>query len=203
MFSYLRGMVQGTSENQLILEVQGVGFALCVPNAHLFVRDKPVTVVTHLQWNQEQGPTLYGFATEYEKAIFLLIVGCSGIGPKIALLVLQNLSATTFLRAIQTADIKILSSISGIGPKKAEQLIVQLKHKVAALLERGWEGQTSSDDLVLLEQWKNVAQVLQSLSYSRQEIDQALSHLSQEPLGGDVAFDVLMRRALSFLAKRV
>ncbi len=202
MFSYIRGTVKGVVENQLTVEVHGVGFSLLVPNPELFQREKEVTVATYLQWNQEQGPTLYGFSNEYEKAIFILVIGCSGIGPKIALLILQHLSPTAFLKAIQTADIKTLSSISGIGPKKAEQLIVQLKHKVTALVDRTWDV-GSAEETAMLEQWKNITQVLQSLNYSRQEIDQALSHLSQDAQTGDVAFDVLMRKALSFLAKKV
>ena len=201
MFSYIRGTVKGVVDNQLILEVYGIGFSLLVPNHELFQREKEITVATYLQWNQEQGPTLYGFSNDYEKAIFILVIGCSGIGPKIALLILQNLSPTAFLRAIQTSDIKALSSISGIGPKKAEQLIVQLKHKVTALIDRTWDV-GSAEEAAQLEQWKNITQVLQSLNYSRQEIDQALSQLSQD-IQGDVAFDVLMRKALSFLAKKV
>jgi Holliday junction DNA helicase RuvA len=202
MFSYVRGTVKGVVENQLTIDVCGVGYCLLVANPELFPQGKEMVVVVHMQWNQEQGPTLYGFTNEYEKSIFSLIVSCSGIGPKIALLVLQNLSPTIFLRAIQTGDIKTLSSISGIGPKKAEQLIMQLKHKVTALIDRGWS-ENSSEDIIALEQWKNISQVLQSLNYSRQEVDQALSHLAQEVQGGDVSFDVLMRKALSFLAKRV
>ena len=202
MFSYVRGIVKGVVENQLTVDVHGVGFCLLVPNPEIFQKEKEATIAVHMQWNQEQGPTLYGFANEYEKAVFLLVVSCSGIGPKIALLVLQNLSPVTFLRAIQTADIKILSSISGIGPKKAEQLIMQLKHKVTALVDRGWS-EGNSDDTIALEQWKNISQVLLSLNYSRQEVDQALSHIAQEGQGADVSFDVLMRKALSFLAKRV
>ncbi len=202
MFSYVRGIVKGVVENQVTIDVHGVGFCVFVANPELFPKEKEMTVTIHMQWNQEQGPTFYGFSSEYEKAVFLLVVSCSGIGPKIALLVLQNLSPATFLKAIQTADIKILSSISGIGPKKAEQLIMQLKHKVTALVGRGWS-EDSSDDMIALEQWKNISQVLVSLNYSRQEVDQALSHIAKEGQGGDVSFDLLMRKALAFLAKRV
>ena len=202
MFSYIHGIVKELQGQQLTVDVQGVGFCLSVANPELFPKGKPATVVVYMQWNQEQGPTLYGFYSEFEKAVFLLIIGCSGIGPKIALLILQKLSPAVFLRAIQTADMQALGSISGIGPKKAEQLIVQLKHKVAALIESGLSD-TQGADTQSLEQWKNISQVLHSLNYSRTEIDQALSHLSQEGLGIEISFDVAMRKALSFLAKRV
>ncbi len=202
MFSYVRGVVQTIIENQITVDVHGVGFALTVPNPELFYKDKEVTVVVHMHWNQEQGPSLFGFVSEYEKAVFLMIIGCPGIGPKIALVVLQKLSPTTFLHAIQTADIKTLSGISGIGPKKAEQLIVQLKHKIQALLTKDF-AEADGYDHELLEQWKNVSQVLQSLSYSKPEIDQAIAYVSQESAGNTYAFDVVLRKALSFLAKKV
>ncbi len=202
MFSYIRGVVQSGAENSISIDVRGVGFSVQVANPELFLVGKEATVFVHMQWNQEQGPTLYGFLQEQEKAVFLLVISCSGIGPKIALRVLQKLSPVNFLRAVQTADIKTLSGISGIGPKKAEQLIVQLKHKVSALLDRGWS-ESVDDNALLLEQWKNISQVLQSLNYSRSEIDQALTHISKEAVENELPFDVLMRKALSFLAKRV
>lgn len=202
MFAYVRGVVKQAVDQTIIVDVQGVGFCLVVANPELYPKEKEATVFVHMHWNQEQGPALYGFFNEQEKTIFLLVTGCSGIGPKIALLVLQKLSPTLFLKAIQTGDIKTLSGISGIGPKKAEQLIMQLKHKVSALLDRGWQV-SQSEDSQLLEEWKNISQVLQSLNYSRTEIDQALTHISQDSMHTEVQFDVLMRRALSFLAKRV
>ncbi len=202
MFSYVRGVVKQAGDQAITVDVSGMGFYMIVANPGLFQSDKEATVFVHMQWNQEQGPTLYGFLQEQEKAVFLLITSCSGIGPKIAMLILQKLSPTSFLRAIQTADIKALSSISGIGPKKAEQLILQLKHKVTALLDRGWQ-QAQGDDAQRLEQWKNISQVLQSLHYSPAEIDHALAHIAQETAGVELPFDSLMRKALSFLAKKV
>ncbi len=202
MFSYVRGVVQKITENQVTVDVHGVGFAVTVPNPELFYKDKEVTVVTYLHWNAEQGPSLFGFASDYEKAVFLLIIGCSGVGPKMALSVLQTLSPTTFLHAIQTADIKTLSGISGIGPKKAEQLIVQLKHKIQSVLIQDF-AESDGYDAKLLEQWKNVSQALQSLSYSKPEIDQAIAFVAQESAGTHHSFDIILRKALSFLAKKV
>ena len=89
---------------------------------------------TYMHWNQDNGPTLYGFNSILEKTVFLLIISCSGIGPKIGLAVLHHLEPATFVQAIIEENIKVLSSISGIGAKKAEQICVALKHKVAKLL---------------------------------------------------------------------
>lgn len=202
MFSYMRGVVQHVDDQMLSIEVGGIGWQVLVANPALFTVHKEAVIFIHMQWNQEQGPTLYGFMQQQEKAVFLLIISCSGIGPKIALLILEKLSPSAFLRAVQTADIKTLSSISGIGPKKAEQLIVQLKHKVSALLDKGWQHAQDAQGQQI-EQWQNIVQVLQSLHYSAGEIDQALAHVAKESKNTSVAFDALLRKALSFLAKKV
>ena len=151
-----------------------------------------------MHWNQENGPTLYGFNTSLEKTVFLLITSCSGIGPKIAMALLAQLGAAPFLEAVQTANESALSAVSGIGAKKAEQIIVHLKHKVAKLVESGINlGATP-----LLEERHYIGQVLKSLNYSRQEISAALNYLNDQHPTSTLAFDQLMRQALAFLSKR-
>lgn len=199
MFAHLTGKVLSAVDGTLVLDVAGVGFALQVPKAEQFQGKGVITMAVHLHWNQENGPTMFGFATEMEKRLFLLVIGCSGIGPKMALSLIEQLSPTILIKAVQENDEKVLSSVSGIGPKKAEQIIVQLRHKITKLLDIG----LSSDDvdLISLQDWKNVTQVLQSLNYSKGEIDAALNHLKKNT-HTTVQFDVLVRQALSFLSKR-
>ncbi|MFT6765942.1 MAG: Holliday junction DNA helicase RuvA [Alteromonas naphthalenivorans] len=201
MFSYLKGKIATISENSVTLDVQGVGFAFQVPSPEFFQGKQEVSIPVHMHWNSDNGPSLYGFSSELERTVFLLIISCSGLGPKIGLAVLHQLSPGSFLQAIQEGDDKALSSVSGIGAKKAEQIIVQLRHKVTKLIESGVAlGQGTQESL---EQWKNLTQVLQSLSYSRQEIEGTLTYLRKEGVGATAPFDALMRQALSFLAKKV
>lgn len=201
MFSYLKGKVATISESTITLDVQGVGFAFQVPSPEFFQGKQEVTVPVHMHWNSDNGPSLYGFSSELERTVFLLITSCSGLGPKIGLAVLNQLSPNVFLQAIQEGDDKALSSVSGIGAKKAEQIIVQLRHKVSKLIDSGVALEQGAQES--LEQWKNLTQVLQSLNYSRQEIETTLAYLRKECGGTGVSFDALMRQALSFLAKKV
>ena len=60
---------------------------------------------TYLHWNQEQGPSIFGFASDIEREVFLLIISCSGIGPKIGLAVLAQIGSQSFIRAVQQEDI--------------------------------------------------------------------------------------------------
>ena len=87
----------------------------------------------------------------------------------------------------------------GIGAKKAEQMIVQLRHKVEKLLESG----IVINDDASLTHWTTLNDVLVSLHYSRQEITAALSHIKDSDTNQNATFDHLLRQALSFLSKRV
>lgn len=156
------------------------------------------TVHVYMHWNQEQGPSLYGFSSELDKTVFLMIISCSGIGPKLGIAVLAAMSAQDFLGAIQTGNDKAFSAISGIGSKKAEQLVLQLRDKVAKLVKSGVELDEASQG----GHWHTVSQALASLNYTRAEITQTMKYLSQTYGGTALTFDQLMRHALSYLAKK-
>lgn len=201
MLSFVHGKVVSVDQKNIIVQTGGLGFTLQTPRPEAYQKDTDAKISVYLHWNQEQGPSLFGFSSELEKSVFLLVISCSGMGPKIGLALLSQLTPVEFLTAVQEGDDKALSAVNGIGPKKAEQMVVQLRHKVAKLIESG-----ISDDMqgaTKLEHWKNVTQVLQSLNYSRQEIDAAIAHLRKEYGGGKSSFDELIRHGLSFLAKRV
>jgi Holliday junction DNA helicase RuvA len=198
MIHALKGTVKEISEAIVTLDVNGVGFGVQLPQAGAYHMGQSVEILTHMHWNAENGPSLFGFSTSLEKTVFLLITSCSGLGPKLAMAVLAQIGAAPFLEAVQSGNDAALSEVSGIGSKKAEQIIVQLKHKVAKLIESGIElGATQS-----LEERHNISQVLKSLNYSRQEISAAMNYLTDTYPGSNVAFDQLLRHALSYLSKR-
>lgn len=201
MFSYLEGKIVSIESQSLTLQMGGMGFTLQVASPEHFQKNTEAKLLVYLHWNQENGPSLFGFSSELEKKVFLLVVSCSGMGPKIGLALLSQLTPGAFLAAVQEGNHKALSSVTGIGPKKAEQMVVQLRSKVAKLIDEGLI--VADSGAVVLEQWKNVSQVLKSLNYSRTEIDAALMHLRKEHGGSHASFDQLIRAGLSFLAKRV
>lgn len=198
MIDFLKGVITDIGEHKVILLVHDVGFSLAVPLGSSYQRDQEVTIFTHLHWNQEQGPSLFGFTNALERTVFTMILDCSGIGPKIALSVLADLGVERFVAAVQDGAEKELSSVSGIGAKKAEQMIVQLRHKVAKLVKSG----ISLSHLGKSSQWQEIVQVLESLNYSKPEISDAVKYLRETAKSESHTFDQLMRHALSFLAKR-
>lgn len=198
MISTITGLIKVVYDQSILIDIGSFGFLIQVPQGTVFQVGSTITLHTYLHWNQEQGPSLFGFASDTEREVFLLITSCSGVGPKIGLAVLAQIGSQAFIRAIQQEDVAALSKVSGIGAKKAEQIIVHLKHKVANLIKLGIQLDDGGD----IESWNTIGEVLGSLNYSRTEINHAMKYLKQEHTSTQLPFDQLMRHALSFLSKK-
>jgi Holliday junction DNA helicase RuvA len=171
MIGSLRGTVISKGLQAIILEVGGVGYHVLVPTKVVdsVQAEQELLVHTHLAV-REDALTLYGFTTESEKDLFELLVGISGIGPKIALAILSTYSPAEVQSAVANGQAEAFSAVSGIGKKNAERIVLELKNKV-------WTAE--------LQPVANVSsdlhQALAGLGYSQMEImklkniDQAVS----------------------------
>lgn len=198
MLSYIKGTVI-QAKNQVVtvfVEALSVGFDITV--ARQLVRlNQPIVLHVYFNWNQEQGPSLYGFESASDRAFFICLIECPGVGPKLALAILEQASINQLVGWIQTNDIKALSALKGIGSKKAEQLILYLKNKLDDFI--GVHMPITSSRTSVLQQ---ISQVLESLNYSRPEVQQVLGYLGQDIIS-EMPFDLLLRKALAFLSKKV
>ncbi len=136
MIAFLHGRLTEALPSVITLDVHGVGYEVLIPLSS-FDRLPPVgqevRILTHLSI-REDAHTLFGFMSAAERDLFrLLVQTVSGIGPKLALNVLSGLSVAAFQSAVTSGDIKALSSISGVGRKTAERIIVELKDKLGGL----------------------------------------------------------------------
>ncbi len=133
MITFLRGHLVEALPTRVIVEVHGVGYAVLIPLSSfdkLPAAGGEVQLLTHLAI-REDAHLLYGFMTAAERDLFrLLIDTVSGIGPKIALNVLSGLNVSAFSAAVRSGDVKTLGSISGVGKKTAERIVVELKDKL-------------------------------------------------------------------------
>lgn len=194
----IKGIVSSIRPKTVVIQANGSGisFAVQVAQEAAYTVHKESSIFTYLHWNQDQGPTLYGFTSELDRTVFLLVISCSGIGPKIGLASIESLGATGVLEAIGQENSTMLSKVPGIGKKKAEQIVVHLKDKVADLITSGVNLSEESG----AKQWQQITQVLTSLNYSRQEITGALQHVKNAEMS-DAPFDHQLRTALSYLSK--
>jgi Holliday junction DNA helicase RuvA len=171
MISFLRGTVVEVLPMRLILEVGGIGYDLHIPLSTYDKLPAPgatTKILTHLQV-REDAHVLYGFATPEERDLFLLLVNnVSGIGPKLALAVLNGATPVQFRGLVVAGDIAALSKIKGVGKKTAERIVVELRDKVG--VSAAWEAASAANALPPEEQHVNDAVLaLISLGYKQAE----------------------------------
>lgn len=134
MIGYLNGSVINTSNGTVLLLVNGVGYeVVCSSSAYTrLVRDKEGGIYTYMAV-REDGVFLYGFDTPEEKNMFMQLISVSGVGPKMGITVLSNISLQALAVAIASNDCKTLSKIKGLGKKTAERIILELREKVGQM----------------------------------------------------------------------
>lgn len=197
MIDILSGRVVHVQDKKITLMVGDIGFSVLAPHARQLVIDEKVSLFAYFHWSAENGPSLYGFPTQLTRNVFLLIIDCPKIGPALALNILSQMNVGQFLQAITTQKESALSALTGVGPKKAEQLIVDLKHKVQKLIDQGGDEIFMQANFV---QWQQLSDVLTSLNYSKQEIGRTVTHLTAKYQGQECQLDQLIRAALAFLS---
>lgn len=130
MFAFLTGILEQKENNLVVINCNGVGFELNVSDTTIYELGKVgemTTIYTYMAV-REDAITLFGFATKEEKSAFLKLTGVSGIGGKMAIAILSAMPVADLIGAIVSEDVKLLSSIKGLGKKTAERLVVELKN---------------------------------------------------------------------------
>ena len=135
MYSYIIGVVTHKEEGKIALENNGLGYEINVSNFtqdSITFENEPVKIYTHLVVREDE-MSFYGFYTLEEKNMFLKLITVSGIGPKMAIGILSEISIPNLMGAIAGEDLKTITKIKGLGKKTAERLILELKDKVNPL----------------------------------------------------------------------
>ena len=131
MIAFVEGILVVKSPTRIVLDVHGVGYEVLIPLSsydRLPAPDQTCRVLTY-HHVREDAHVLFGFITEAERELFVRLLAVNGVGPKLALGALSSLSVRDFKRAVLERDVKRLSSISGVGKKTAERLVVELSDK--------------------------------------------------------------------------
>ena len=190
MIAMLRGRAIERGEGRIVLDVGGVGYLLAATSSaiRLAVPDgEQVTLVTHLHV-REDAMTLFGFANSAERALFELLLGVSGVGPKAALAIVSSYAPDQIRRAIATADHALFTSISGIGMKTAERVVIDLKDKIGALPP----APDTAPELVIADDHTAAREALVGLGMSVAEAEAALRGVA-----GDLPVGERVRMALA------
>jgi holliday junction DNA helicase RuvA len=174
----VRGTVTVRRPDHVVVECAGVGYRLAV-SAETLKAVPAIGRETLLQSHlvlRDDGMHLYGFASEEERGLFLLLIGVQGVGPKVALAVLSGGNTRELLRAIGAGDSARFQAVPGIGKRTADRIIVELREKVASDASASPEIViTRSDDPRTLAR-----QGLVGLGFSAQEADELLAEAAGE-----------------------
>jgi holliday junction DNA helicase RuvA len=134
VIALVRGDVAARSAYHVVVDCGGVGYRLAVSAqtlAHVGAPGEPVTLHTHLI-ARDDGLALYGFHTERERELFLMLLSVQSVGPKVALAVLSGGPVEDLLIALAAGDATRFQAVPGIGKRTAERIIVELREKVGA-----------------------------------------------------------------------
>lgn len=198
MITFLEGRIEEKQPTHLVVNVAGVGYEVII-SLNSFDRLPAAGEVARIltyDLVREDDHVLYGFMTEDERRVFTLLLSVSGIGPKTALAVLSGMSVRELKVAIKDADIKRLSSISGIGRKTAERMVVELRDKFGAgeILAASTGGKLEAESDVRL---RDAVLALVSLGYKRAEAQELVLKVSAQPSMAGADVETIVRKALS------
>jgi Holliday junction DNA helicase RuvA len=175
MFSYLNGKVALVADKYVIIDVNGVGYKVYLPERAKNSISKighTVKLYTHTAMNTNEGTfDVYGFTDPDDLHVFLLLTSISGVGPSLANAVISSLDAHTIQSAILTEDHEYLSRIPRVGKKTAQRIVLELKSKVEILpgIDRsGFKADTEAVDALV------------ALGYSKFQAQKALNELPKD-----------------------
>ncbi len=195
MIAYLRGRLLEKHPNQVIVDVDGVGYSVHIPVSTFYQlpergSEARLFIHTHVR---EDLLALYGFLTAKDKALFERLISVSGIGPRLAVTLLSGLDADELTQAIRQGDVQRLTRIPGVGRKTSERLVVELREKLG-----GAEAAAPAAP-ALGESGEEVVSALLNLGCGRPAAEAAVEKARQS--GTPDAFEPLFRAALKIVMK--
>lgn len=180
MYNYLYGEIVDILGNNVIVDVNGIGYELAVSNFTLgeCKIGQKQKLLTYLQV-KEDGIALFGFVTSEEKNMFLRLISVSGVGCKVALAVLSGMDCNSLSIAIFNGDTKLLTKIKGLGKKTAERLVLELKEKVVVDANAIELPILNNLDVPLTKEIQNAVAVLVSLGKSQTDAEKLVDAASK------------------------
>jgi len=195
MIGYLQGNLIRATPERLLLDVQGVGYEVQVSLSTWYEIEKrqnerlQLFIHTHMR---EDGIALFGFWTEREKLIFERLIAVSGIGPRLARVILSGMPPDDLLGAIAGGDLGRLATIPGVGKKTAERMVLELKDKMRELAAELPEKAAAPAD-------QDVVSALINLGYKASQAERAVAETRRDK--PDAAFHELLRASLNRLSR--
>ncbi len=169
MYSYFIGKVKETNSNNIVLEVNNIGYQIFVPNPFSYELEKEYKVFVYNKISEDEY-SLYGFKEKNEYDLFLKLISVKGLGAKLALPILATGSIAGIVDAIDRENILYLTKFPKIGEKLAKQIILDLKGKINIEITDELESD-STEDLI---------ETLSALGYKMAEIKKVVGQVDKQ-----------------------
>lgn len=169
MYAYIKGIIKDIEVNYVVLDNNGIGYYIIVPDSSFYNLNDKVTIFLHQHIREDQN-ILYGFHNKESKNMFLDLISVRGIGPKTAINILSTNEVSLIVDAIKNGDIKYLTKFPGIGIKTAQQIILDLKGKLVV------KSKNSNSKTLNNETFE----VLKSLGFNNTEIKNSLENIDYD-----------------------
>lgn len=177
MIASLSGTIQEITPHSVVIDINGVGYEVFATQqtlgALLTKKGQDIFVFTY-QHIRENLSELYGFLDQQDKQMFLALLIVSGIGPKVALSILNAASVKVLRGAVASQDSSVLEKVSGIGQKKAQKIILELKDKIDDI------DVAEGASVFLTDVEKDVIEALAKMGYPRTSVQKALRTIPQD-----------------------
>ena len=197
MITFLHGEIVDKQPTRVVVDVGGVGYEVSIPLSsydRLAAKGQPCRILTY-EYVREDTHGLFGFMTEAERRMFILLIGTNGVGPKLALSALSGMSVRDIMASVAEGDVKRLSSISGVGKKMAERIVVELRHKIGAAeaLEAVSGAEPHSE---LDAKTRDAVLALIALGYKQEAARKMVAGTLRKEGSGDLALEDIIKKAL-------
>ena len=196
MITSLKGTLTEISPTNITINVGGIGYEILIPLStfdKLPKVDSECRILTYLHV-REDTLQLYGFKTHEERDLFKLLIGISGIGPKMGLTILSGMTTETLKNAIATEDTELLSKTPGIGKKTAQRMIVELKERIGGIIIKTTKPIPKEKEILL----KDAIGALVNLGYKQLPAQSVLEKALAE-VKGKIELEELLKKALKYL----
>lgn len=198
MIGYLKGKILHISETSVIVDVSGVGYEVQVGNTQ---ERSPGEVGQTVEWwvhthVREDQITLFGFRENLQKKIFLILIGITGIGPKLALAATTLLEPVELVDAVTFGNTKVLRSIPGVGKKMADRMVLELKDKLGLVVKQTEWQEVASASSGQMKVFQDLNEALSGLGFGDAQIRNVIKLLRQELDGRQLEINELLKMAL-------
>lgn len=182
MIEFVTGILHTKQPHRVVIDQRGVGLEILVPfstSRQLPEKGLQVQLLCHLHW-REEGPQLFGFASEDERQLFRILNRVNKVGPKLALNIMSATTPEALASMILSEDTVRLTALKGVGPKLASRLIVELKELIAKL-GIGAASHVEADSAPTAIPFEaDVREALENLGYTGKEISQCFKKIARE-----------------------